>query len=137
MSHALIEIGKGKVRVNTLTIEAAIAALAQVVLSGAFVPGEALANWISRWQSDVGLYGLAHYNLGLDELLEDNEVRQEFLCLIDAATAWAGANGETIPAHLIYSMVGGKHWLDAQVEGRPVEYVVRLLRDIREMVARA
>lgn len=134
MGHALIEYGTSRIRVNTQTLEATIGVLAQAAQSSRVEYGPPLSNWLSFWRTEVNLYGVGHFNLGLDRLLESEAVRGEFLILLDEGVAWATAQGEFVPGYLLHEMVGGRHWIRPEATGWESARISKLISDLRELV---
>lgn len=137
MGHALVEYGSGRIRVNTLSLEAAMAVLAHVVRSNKFEPSPALSEWLILWVEQVSLYGVAYFHLDLDRLLADDAVLQEFLRLLAEGIAWTSAQGEVLPSSFIYEVVGGEHWKQANMKGWASEHVIRTLTDLRRLINEA
>jgi hypothetical protein len=110
-----------------------VASLSRSTAEGVVVDSR-IADWLTRWTQQVGLYGVAYFHLELDELLSDESVRQEFVTLLRMACEWVRAQGAEVPSAVIHSEVGGDHWLNPRVSGWPTTETAGLLHRIREMV---
>jgi hypothetical protein len=134
VAHTLVEYGTARVRVNTLTLEAAVASLARAVSDGV---DARISDWLCRWTRQVQQYGVAYFHLELDELLADETVRRGFLALLSDAQAWVESQGAEVPADAIHSAIGGDHWSDVRLSGWPTAETVGLLSRLREMILSA
>jgi len=134
MAHALIEFGTKRVRFNNLTIEASIASISHYTRSNEATTSDAIGQWITRWEEQILLYGVACFHLELDELLKPDKVRAEFVELLTNTKTWVIAQGEHVPALIIHNIVGGEHWLHPKLHGWSTKSIGKLLTDLKNMI---